>query len=97
MMKDTAFVVGVVKFSAVWSDALTDLKKCLSGREHAYRWCDEINPEGVPITSIGGGPKRSRGVHAHSGERCFKCDVHGVERTYKIRRVSGQPFVVRHK
>jgi hypothetical protein len=89
--------IGVVKFSAVWSDAPTDSKKCLSGGQHAYRRCDEIDPEGVPITSVSGGAKGSRGVHAHSGKRYFKRDVHGVERTHKMRRVPRQPFVVRHK
>jgi hypothetical protein len=78
-MENAAFVIGVVKSSAVWSDAPTDSKKCLSGHQHAYRRCDEIDPEGVPITSVSGGAKSSRGVHAHSGERCFKRDVHGVE------------------
>jgi len=34
-MEDAAFVIGVVKFSAVWSDAPTDSKKCLSGCQHA--------------------------------------------------------------
>ena len=97
MMEDAAFVVGVVKFSAVRSGAPTDSKKCLSGHQHAYRRCDEIDPEGVPVTSVNSGAKGSRGVHAHSGERCFKRDVHGVEQTHKIRRVSRQPFVVRHK
>ena len=67
-MEDAAFVIGVVKFSAVWSDAPTNSKKCLSGSQHAYRRCDEIDPEGVPITSVSGGAKGSRGVHAHSGE-----------------------------
>jgi hypothetical protein len=93
-MEDAAFVVGVVKFGAVWSDAPTDSKKC---GQHAYRRCDEIDPEGVPITSVSGGAKGSRGVHAHSGERCFERDVHGVERTHKVRRVPTQSFVVRHK
>jgi hypothetical protein len=79
VMEDAAFVVGVVKFSAVWSDAPTDSKKYLRGGQHAYRRCDEIDPEGVPITSVSGGAKGSRGVHAHSGEGCFKRDVHGVE------------------
>jgi len=52
-MEDAAFVIGVVKFNAVRSDAPTDSKKCLSGGQHAYRRCDEIDPEGVPITFAG--------------------------------------------
>jgi hypothetical protein len=96
-MEDAALVIGVVKSGAVRSAAPTDSKKCLSGGQHAYRRCDEIDPEGVPVTSVSDGAKGSRGVHAHSGERCFKLDVRGVERTHKIRRVPRPPFVVRHK
>src|ERR1700729_4356551 len=96
-MEDAAFVIDVVKLSAVWSDAPTDSKKRLSGGQHAYRRCDEIDPEDMPITSVSGGAKGSRGVHAHSRERCFERDVHGVERTDKISRVPRQPLVVCHK
>jgi hypothetical protein len=60
-MENAAFVIGVVKFSAVWRDAPTDSKKCLSGGQHAYRRCDEIDPEGMPITSVSGGAKGSLG------------------------------------
>jgi len=81
-MEDAAFGIRVVKFSAVWRDAPTNSKKSLSGGQHAYGRCNEIDPEGVPITSVNGGAKGSRGVHAHSGEGCFKRDIHGVERTH---------------
>src|SRR6202043_1508434 len=43
VIEDAAFVIGVMKFSAVWSDALTDSKKCLSGGQHAHCRCDEID------------------------------------------------------
>ena len=52
MAEDAAFVIGVVKFGAVRSDAPTDSKKYFSGRKHAHRWCYEIDPEGVPIAGV---------------------------------------------
>ena len=86
-MEDAALVVGVVQLGAVRGRAVASPKKNCCGGEHADRRRDEIDPESVPVTSVSGGAKGSRGVHAHSGERCFKRDVHGVERTHKIRRV----------
>ena len=44
-MEDATFVIGLVKFRGVWSDAPTDSKKCLSGRQHAHRRNNEIDPE----------------------------------------------------
>jgi len=69
-MEDAAFVIGVVKFGALWSDAPTDSKKCLSGRQHAGRRGDEIDPQGMPTIGLNCRPERSGRIRAHAGEHC---------------------------
>jgi hypothetical protein len=83
-MEDAAFVIGVVKFGAVWSDALTDSNKCLSGRQHAHRRSDEIDPQGMPPVGLNCWPERSGRIRAYAGERCSGRVKHRDQCTNKI-------------
>ena len=44
MMKDAAFVVGVVKLGAIGSGAVADSKKYLASGQHTQRRSQEIDP-----------------------------------------------------
>jgi len=93
-MEDAAFVIGVVKFSAVRSYAPTDSKKCLSGRQHAHRRSDEIDPQGIPTVGLNCWPERSGRIGAHAGERCSDWEKHRDQCAYKICCVRLQSFVI---
>ena len=47
VMEDAALVVGVVQLGAVGAHTVASPKKNCRGGQHAYRRCEEINPEGV--------------------------------------------------
>ena len=93
-MEDAAFFIGVVKFSAVWSDAPTGSKKCLSAREHAHRRSDEIDPQVVPIVGLNCWSERSGRIRAHPGERYSDWVKHRDQRANKICRVRRQSFMI---
>jgi hypothetical protein len=51
-MEDAAFVVSVVKLSAIWGGAPADSKKYVAGGQHAHRRSYEIDPQRVPIVGV---------------------------------------------
>jgi len=93
-MEDAAFVIGVVKFSAVWSDAPADSKKCLSGRQHAHGRSYEIYPQGMPTVGLNCWPERAGRIRAHAGERCSDWVKHRDHCANKICCVRRQSFVI---
>ena len=48
MVKDAAFVVGVVELSAIRSDAAPSSEKNLASHKHSQRRSNEVNPECLP-------------------------------------------------
>jgi hypothetical protein len=52
MVKNTAFVVSVVEFGAIRSDATANFQKHFGCAEHAQGGCYEINPQRMPVIGM---------------------------------------------
>src|SRR5262249_30602910 len=82
--ENTAFVIGVMKFCTVWADASANAHKQFCSDQHAHSRSKEIEPKGMPVAASKCRPKGPRGIHAHSGERCFKRDEDRIKCADKI-------------
>ena len=92
--ENAALVVGVVQLGAERGPTVASANKDRPGRQHTHGRRDKIDPQGMPVACESGGTKRSRGVHTHPGQGCFKRDVQGLERADQIGRVLHQALVV---
>src|SRR5262245_34417188 len=84
-----------MEFCAVPADAAAHPHKQFCTDQHAQRRGQEIEPKRMPVASSKCRAKGRRGVHAHSGERCFKRDEDRVKCADKIGRVTRHYVVIR--
>src|SRR5262245_30340766 len=54
MAENTAFVVRVMEFGAVWADAAAHWQKDFGSDRHARRRSDEIEPQTMPVATANG-------------------------------------------
>lgn len=93
--ENTALVIVVMELGAVGADAIAHPQENFCSNQHAQSRGEEIDPKGMPVAASNCRAKRSRGIHAHSGEGRFERDKNRIKCANKIRRVAREFFVIR--